>query len=288
MEIDMLKIHNRNGHIIVGERSLPIEFEGMRHAPENELGVVFLFSKLARRFGFITIDVIQPHFPDCWAYRRTTAGVKRTWIEFEFRSHSFKAHLDQLRGMNPKRGVVVCWENDWSGCEEYAEVIELRTELGFGREVWIQNTLPEFQAEIDNTPRRTDKSWTWTVSKRARPGDLVLMYRAGSKAGARKYGSDEHLLQSIANIFKVKSFPNKNTRWGCEAVVTQVALLKNPLRLAQMRSDRVLRHAPFVRRSMLGRNNVTPYWYRLHGMILRLNTEQQVRGALLPFAPERL
>lgn len=164
----------------------------------------------------------------------------------------------------------------------------MRTELGFGRDVWIQNTLPEFQVEIDDTPRRIDKSWTWTVSKRARPGDILLMYRAGSKSGAREYGSDEDLLQSIANVFRVKLFPTVNTRWGCEAVVTQVAILKHPLRLEHMWSDRVLRHAPFVRRSMIGRNNVTPYWYRLHAMILRRNTDRKTRAALMPFAPEKL
>ena len=277
-----------NGYTYPDERSIPINFQGIRHAPENELGVVFLFSRVARRFGFIEIDVIQPHFPDCWAYRRTSTGVKRTWIEFEFCSHSLQSHLGQLHEINPRKGVVVCWENDWSECEKYVEVIELRSELGFGREVWIQNTLPECQAGIDDTPRRVDKSWTWTVSKRARPGDLLLMYRAGSKAGARKYGSDENLLQSIANVFRVKSFPNVKTRWGCEAVVTQVAILKNPLRLEHMQVDRVLKHSPFIRRSMLGRNNVTPYWYRLYDMILRLNSDRQTRLALAPFAPEKL
>jgi hypothetical protein len=281
-------MQRRDGRELLGERSLPINFQGIRHAPENELGVVFLFSKIARRFGFIEIDVIQPHFPDCWAYRRTSTGAKRTWIEFEFRSRSFKSHLNQLRRVNPRRGVVVCWENDWPECQNYVEIIELRTELGVGRQVWIQNTLPEFQAEIDDTPRRTNKSWTWTVSGRARPGDLLLMYRAGSKANAQRYGSDEDRLQSIANIFIVKSFPKRERRWGFQAAVTQVSILNHPLRLEHMRSDRVLQYSPFVRRSMLGRTNVTAYWYRIYKLISDLNPDRQTRVALFRFSPDTL
>lgn len=104
----MLKIRKHNGRAGLDEKSLPINFQGIRHAPENELGVVFLFSKIARRFGFIEIDVIQPQFSDCWAYRRTSSGVKRVWNEFEFCSNSFKSHLRQIHGMNPRKGVVVC------------------------------------------------------------------------------------------------------------------------------------------------------------------------------------
>ena len=190
--------------------------------------------------------------------------------------------------MRPKKGVVVCWENDWSQCQKYAEVVELRSELGFGKQVWIQNTLPEFQWEIDNAPRRANKRYSWTVSTRARPGDIVLMYRAGSRAAARRYDADEHVLQSIANIFMVKSFPKPHKRWGFMAVVTHVALLRNPLRLQHLRADRILRDSPFVRRSMRGRSNVTPYWYRLYNLILQLNTDKVIRNALQKFHPESL
>jgi hypothetical protein len=67
-------------------RSDIIHYEGMAHAPENELGVVFLFGKVHRRLGFTGIHEIKPGFPDCWAWRRTTKGSKLTWVEFEFRS----------------------------------------------------------------------------------------------------------------------------------------------------------------------------------------------------------
>lgn len=269
------------------ERSIPIYFEGMRHAPENELGVVFLFSKVAKRLGFLEIDVIHPHFPDCWAYHRTKSGVVRTWIEFEFKSHSFKSDLRGLKNLSPKKGIIVCWEHDWKECEKYVKrVVELRSELGLGRQIWIQNTSPKYQGSLDITKGRRVKGWTWTVSGRARPGDLMLMYRAGTKQQARQWGVDEDLLQSIANIFVVKSFPKPEKHFKHEADVAQVTLLKNPLRLEQMRNDRVLKSSPFVRKDMIGRNNVTPYWYRLYDLIVELNPYKDVRRSLLPFRPE--
>lgn len=270
------------------DRSLPIYFEGMRHAPENELGVVFLFSKVAKRLGFSEIDIIQPHFPDCWAYRRTNSGVVRTWIEFEFRSHSFKSHLKDVKKIKPRKGIVVCWDHDWKECEKYVEVIDLRSYLGWERQVWIQNTKPKYQDGLDEIPKRKTKSWTWTVAPGARPGDLLLMYRAGRVSDARLHEVSEDLLQSISNICVVKSFPLRNKDFGYGAEVAQVAILKNPLRLEQMRKDKVLKSAPFVLRNLFGRSNVTPYWYRLHDLMLKLNPYKDIDKSLKPYSPELL
>jgi hypothetical protein len=60
----MVKMLRRNGRTLLDERSLPINFQDIRHAPENELGVVVLFSvRSPGDFGFIEINLIQPHFP---------------------------------------------------------------------------------------------------------------------------------------------------------------------------------------------------------------------------------
>lgn len=271
------------------DRGQLIDYEGMRYAPENELGVVFLFSKLARRLGFVEIDRIQPHFPDCWAYRKVGDRVRRTWIEFEFRSRGFETHLRQrhLRRIKPKRGVVVCWDHDWPECEKYAEVIPLRQELNCGRQVWTQNTRPRYQEWLDYAPRKHRQRWSWTVAKSARPGDLLLMYRAGTRTQARKHGADENRLQSIADVFMVCTTPRREPRYKWEADVKQVAKLTQPLRLAQLKADRVLATAPFVRAQMRGKHNVTAYWYRLYDLIVRQNPAE-VRRWLRPYAPEKL
>lgn len=267
-------------------RSMLIHHEGMRHAPENELGVVFLFSKVARRLGFVEIDRIQPQFPDCWAVRKDGQRVRRVWVEFEYRSRGFETHVrkKQLRGITPKRGYVVCWDHDWPECEKYAEVIPLREELDCGRQVWIQNTRPKYHEALDYAPGRPRADWSWTVAKGARPGDLLLMYRAGTLAEARVRKADPNLLQSIANIFMVRSTPRRDRKFGWKADVTRVASLSEPLRYDQLRSDRVLAKAFFVRRYMFGRSKATAYWYRLYDLIVRQNPG--LRRSLKPFSPE--
>lgn len=58
-----------------------------------------------------------------------------------------------------------------------------------------------------------------------------------------------------------------------------MTLLESLLRLGPLRSDPVLKDGPFVRRSMLGRNDVTSYWWRLHDVLLRLNPDARTRRA---------
>jgi hypothetical protein len=100
----------------------PIDFRGLRHAPINEQGVVFLFGMVAFELGFI-VEAVHAAYPDCEAKRRIDdkgGRWQRVRIEFEFRSRSFLAH-----GHDPlKCDLIVCWEHDWVDCP--IEVIELR------------------------------------------------------------------------------------------------------------------------------------------------------------------
>ena len=103
----------------------PIDFRGLRHAPINEQGVVYLFGMVSRELGFY-IEAIQQGFPDCEGKYRHDAK-KNLWakarIEFEFRASAFREH-----GHNPNQcDFIVCWLNDWPDCP--IRVIELRQEL---------------------------------------------------------------------------------------------------------------------------------------------------------------
>ena len=269
------------------ERGILLNHDGMRHAPENELGVVFLFGKMARQLGFTEVDRIQPRFPDCWAMRRTPSGTKRVWIEFEFRSSGFRTHVRQLRGLRPKRGYVVCWEHNWPECQKHAEIIELRAELGFGRNVWILPTKPEYQGNFESV-RPRGKAYWWSMPAVAKVGDLLLMYRAGGNADARKYDEDPDLLQSITHLFRVTSPVRRHAKWKWIADVRPVGKLREPLRLEQMMKDRVLKTAPFIRRNMIGRTRATPWWYRIHELIVRLNPNPALTRALADYDPEKL
>jgi hypothetical protein len=98
----------------------PIDFRGLRHAPINEQGVVFLFGMIAYELGFI-VESVQTGYPDCEAKRcvnRKTQKWQRVRIEFEFRSSNFD---HDPAGCD----VIVCWEHDWPECP--LEVVELRT-----------------------------------------------------------------------------------------------------------------------------------------------------------------
>ena len=255
------------------ERSDLISFRGLRYAPENELGVVLLFGKIHRDLGFPEIDMIRRDFPDCWAYQKTGRGTRRIWIEFEFRTRSFKTHTRQLRSLKLKRGIVVCWDHDWPDVDKYADVIELKTAVGFGKRVWIQCTNPEYQPGLDDAPKRRKRQWDWTVSHRARPKDIVLMYRSGTKSEARRHGADEKLLQSIANIYEVTSMPKKEKKWRRWAYVRQLTSLREPLRLQHLKQNMFLKNAGWVRAQLQGRPEVTAQWWRLLQLILEMNPE---------------
>jgi hypothetical protein len=270
------------------ERSELIDFQGVRHAPENEMGVVLLFAKLHRMLGFPVVDVIQPHFPDCWAIQKIGNGTRRVWIEFEYASRGFKSHVRQLRGLRPRRGIVICWHHDWRECERYATVIELRRHIAAGCRVWLQSTLPEYQRGLDEAPFKRKGTWNWSVPSRARPGDLLLMWRAGTRAQARKHDVDVELLQSLANIYEVTSIPKPDRRWGTTANVWQVVLLDEPLRWGAIRSDAVLHSAPWVRASMQGRPEVTPYWWRIYELLVQLNPRLKKHKSFQRFKPEGL
>ena len=109
---------------IVGD---PINVEGLVYGPLNENGVIFLFSKIQDKLPEpISIEAIQPAFPDAKGRRKTEKGWVDIWIEFEYKSSHYRQHKHPLNGCD----VIVCWENDWKECP--LEVIELK---GFLRQL---------------------------------------------------------------------------------------------------------------------------------------------------------
>ncbi len=101
----------------------PIEFRGLRHAPINEQGVVFLFGMVCQELGF-RVESIQQAFPDCEAaylYNPKRKLWRKARIEFEFLASNF------IKGGHDEKGCdfIVCWINDWDDCP--IEVIELKS-----------------------------------------------------------------------------------------------------------------------------------------------------------------
>ena len=101
----------------------PIDFRGLRHAPINEQGVVFLFGMVSQELGFL-VEAVHASFPDCEAKRlvdRKNERWERVRIEFEFRSRNFYDHGHDPAGCD----LIVCWQHNWPECP--LEVVELMT-----------------------------------------------------------------------------------------------------------------------------------------------------------------
>lgn len=103
----------------------PIDFRGLRHAPVNEQGVVFLFGMVAGELGYL-VEAVQAGFPDLEAKRQIDAGRwQRVRIEFEFESRNYRDHGHALDGCD----VIVCWKHNWLDCPTHLEIVELCTLL---------------------------------------------------------------------------------------------------------------------------------------------------------------
>lgn len=120
------KIENSGGKHKDRFYGADINFRGMRHAPLNELGVVFLFGMIAKDLGF-DVESINAAFPDCEAKQRIKAKneikLKKVYIEFEYKSSKFKSHNHPV----DKCDIIVCWINDWAECP--ITVLELSKEI---------------------------------------------------------------------------------------------------------------------------------------------------------------
>jgi len=111
-----------NGRAICGG---PLEIGGLRNAPVNEQGVVFLFGVLAERLGF-RVEALQNGFPDCEAKRLIAPDVWQTVdIEFEYKSRNFRQHGHPPEGCD----MIVCWVHNWPECPKSLEVIALSEEI---------------------------------------------------------------------------------------------------------------------------------------------------------------
>ena len=237
-------------HKTVALKNAPMEY-----APANELGVVFLFAHVARRLQF-RIEEIRPQFPDCIAFRRMGDSEKKTRIEFEFKSSNFRSHGHDKSQCD----VIVCWHHDWPDVPDSIEVIELKRYFGVARKVWIQQAIKNQWEYLDE-----NNCMDWALSKRATPGDILLMYRCFP-------------VSAITDVFVFSgtNLSRDGAGWrDGEAYfgeIRKICHLKSPVFLDDLKKHRVIRTASFVRRNMQGIGLMaTEYWPYLYDMILERN-----------------
>lgn len=250
------------------QRPEVLEKAPLQYAPENELGVVFLFSHMAKKLR-VRVESISPRFPDCIAYQKTAHGEKKIRTEFEFRLSNFKNHKHSSEACD----WIVCWEHDWPDVPKKLKVVELRQYYGVGFKVWIQ-PLREDQRHWLNRDTAN-----WGLSKRASKGNLLLMYHVSPE----KCIKDVFVLTGGLNVGKADWRPG-NCYVG---PIKRICSLDSPIFLEDLRQHRIIKTAHFVRGRMQGGNiNATEFWPYLFEMIIKRNPS--VKKKLLKYAPDRL
>lgn len=250
------------------DRPEVIEGAPLLYAPQNELGVVFLFSHLAKKWR-LRIEEIKSSYPDCIAYQKIRGKEKRIRIEFEYKSKNFKGHRHDPN----KCDWIVCWEHNWPDAPQNIEIKELRREFGLGFNVWIVPMREHYQKELDNS-----SDWFWSVPSQAHKGDLILFY-------------SPHPHKYISNIYVIKERVKKTDAGWKEGKdymtrISKVCILKSPIFFEDLKIHKILSTAHFVRGRMQGRPNATEYWPYLYDMIIRRNSSEKKK--LFKFAPENL
>lgn len=240
----------------------------LSYAPHNELGVVFLFAYVARRLQ-LRIQEIRPAFPDCIAYRRTGDREKRVRIEFEFRSSNFRTHKH-----NPEEcDCIVCWHHDWPDVPRRIQVVELKRYFGATPKVWIQPVIKSQWHWLDEQDQQD-----WALSKRATPGDLLLMYRCSPEA-------------KITEVFVLVSYLSRGEadwrKGDCYAGrIRRICRLDAPIFLEDMRNHRILKTSFFIRRNMQGNLLISEYWPYLYEMIVSRNP--RTKKVLAQYTPDKM
>ncbi len=103
----------------------PIEFRGVRHAPVDVGGVIFLFGMVARELGF-NVEAMSSGYPRCEAKRQIAPGKwARLRIDFELESRHFRD-----AGRHPGScDLIVCWRDTWPDRPASLDVLSLERVL---------------------------------------------------------------------------------------------------------------------------------------------------------------
>ena len=245
------------------EYGRPIAVKGMAYAPISELGVVYLFGRLAPKLGF-QVEYIHPHFPDCIATRHG----KRRRIEFELWASDFGNHHHSPKGAD----IIVCWENDWQDRPlpfRKLEIISLKPYVGAEPRIHVVGC-----GEC-NVTHLNARGIEWNVSGHTQVGDLVLIYRSAPTAAI----CDAWQVVGPFNRFSKR---NKAGRWpGLQAGLKRVARFKRPLTYDILKRDPRTKKLTVVTRRFRGKMDITLDWFSIYEVLIERNPS--AKALLKPF-----
>lgn len=116
--------HGKKTTRVSGE---PLNFRGLRFAPADKQGIVFLFGMISHELGYV-VEAFMNEPPDAQGKRyleETTMHWEQVKIQFEFKSSDF-----QSSGLSEDQAdILICWIHDWE--EAPIEVLELRSTLEY-------------------------------------------------------------------------------------------------------------------------------------------------------------
>jgi hypothetical protein len=253
----------------------------LRYAPNNEMGVVFLFSHLCRRMQ-LQVESVQAGFPDCIALQRVGGKERRIRIEFEFRSSSFRAHGHPPDGCD----WIVCWEHDWPDVPAHLKVVELRKYFDHGFNVWVDVGQPQ-----DAWPARGSH----TFGKRVSKGDLVLFYEASPRQWLRQIYAVSRVAppkqqgrQGPASTLRDNYLPGDaifGMGYRHVHAMRRVCVLDPPLLMKSLETKNlaVVKEAIF---SQKHNRKITEHWWLLYELLVRRYPD--LAPALGPYSPSRV
>lgn len=241
-----------------------IEGAPLRYAPNNEAGVVFLFSHVCKRMQ-IQVESIQAGFPDCIARQRVGGKERRIRIEFEYRSSNFRQHRHPADGCD----WIVCWKHDWPGVPKNLEVIELQRFFGNEFNVWV--CMGEL---LEQWPQREE----YVFGRKVRKGDLVFFY-------------ERHPRQRIKHVYSVHSegtlgaLPGVRERFSHTHTLKKLCEFDPPISIRSLESKTLapIRDAIF---SQAHNRRVTDHWWLLHWYICK--RFPHLSGKFKNFEPSRV
>jgi len=100
-----------------------LNFRGLRYAPINQQGVLFIFGMISHELGFM-IESVKAGFPTSEG-RRCVNREENEWehvrLQLEYKSSYFR----EMGHDDNEIDLIVCWNHDWDDCP--IEVLELRS-----------------------------------------------------------------------------------------------------------------------------------------------------------------
>lgn len=243
----------------------------LSEAPQNELGVVFLFARMQEKYG-IQVEKIHAGFPDCLARRIRGKDNNTIRIEFEFQSINFKYHKHDPNSCD----WIVCWEHNWPEVPKNIRVIELRRDFGLGWHVWLNPKSIEYSDYYLHTSVVED-----TIPHQAQVSDLILIYFRKPLSHIAHICRIMELKRDNRN--KIANHSKKTDWWAKTEIIYR---MKCPIDLDTIKRHKALANAGFVRGNFQARQDITAFWPELYQIILDKNSDAY--KVLSPYSPERI